>query len=289
MADDAHGYCRLVERLSGGRIRFEITATAADPIASLMAGAVEAVFGYEHDKVALHPGFAYFAGLPAGLGLPAEQHLAWLNSSATQRLWQRLSAEFGFTSLLAGHTAAPALLVSKEPLTGYPAFSGVQVDALGLGRDVVRGLSGKILAADASVVAQEVLRLEDLAAASMHAGLAAAPSPFATEGATTVLTVADAAVSTAERQVLESAARSIALSAAAEAEKRRSNELLLRAVARRVWQLNEYQLPMSIITDALHVCGAVVAEICGSSALTKIIDCSYTEARAAMGAPRALS
>ncbi len=282
VADDAYRFCRLIERMTAGHIHFDLEA-AADPVGELMAGAVESIFGYEHDKVRLHPAFAYFAGLPGGLGLPAARHLTWLQSRETQQLWQRLSAGFGFTSLFAGHTTLPALLIGEAPEPALPTAPNLRIEAMGLGRDVARGLGYAPPKNGAEPFVREVLRFEDLKAAGRRAGLTFTNSPFATHGSALVLTVADASMSLPDRNVLSAAVRAIARGLAGDSEKRCSCELLLRAAAKRTGQLNECQFIPATLADIRHVCEAVVAEISGRDSLTQAIDCSYTAAFAVTG------
>ena len=86
---------RRIELATGGRYR--ITATSD-------ATAAELVFGSVNRHRDHHPAFAFFAGLPLGLGLDAARHQAWLAIGGGQMLWDDLAGRFGFKPLVAGHT-----------------------------------------------------------------------------------------------------------------------------------------------------------------------------------------
>jgi TRAP-type mannitol/chloroaromatic compound transport system substrate-binding protein len=121
------GAARLTKRLElamAGRIRIE---RVADPAASDLS------FGDARRHLPLHPGFAYFAGLPGSEGLPPPEFCGWLALGGGQQLWDELGCVFGFKPLLVGHSGAGLGLWSNVRLTEVSDLNGLSVAAAGLG------------------------------------------------------------------------------------------------------------------------------------------------------------
>ena len=98
---------------------YDLAGFGADRLASRIAVATDRRFRstrgaggrrrYEFRRrplaVALHPGFAFFAGCLSGEGLPAADLQAWLTIGGGQLLWDELARPFGVKPLVAGHSS----------------------------------------------------------------------------------------------------------------------------------------------------------------------------------------
>ena len=122
---------RRIELATGGRYR--ITA-ASD------ATAADLVFGNVNRQRDHHPAFAFFAGLPLGLGLDAARQQAWLAIGGGQMLWDDLAGRFGFKPLVAGHTGPSGGIWTARRLETAADLSGARMHVDGLAAEVVRAL-----------------------------------------------------------------------------------------------------------------------------------------------------
>jgi TRAP-type mannitol/chloroaromatic compound transport system substrate-binding protein len=125
---------RLANRIAvatGGRFRLERADAAA---------ACDLSFGDAHRLSALHPGFAFFAGLPRGAGLPSADLDAWLVFGGGQLLWDELAQPFGLKALVAGRIGEPAGLWSNVRLEQADDLVGLPVAAAGLAARVLSRL-----------------------------------------------------------------------------------------------------------------------------------------------------
>lgn len=92
------------------------------------------------DAVAdLHPGFAYFAGLPGRLGMPDAERLRWM-TTASATLWHELQTTTGFTCLPAGNTRHGADLWSNQPITCSRDLTALSLACDGVPAKVLSGL-----------------------------------------------------------------------------------------------------------------------------------------------------
>lgn len=139
-ADSARRLARRIELATGQRYRFKFIATGKTGIEAVRSGEADAYHASEHDNLDLHRGFAYFAGLPGFNGLRASALDAWMLAGGGQTLWDELAAEHGVKALLAGHTGRSTGLWGARPMTSLADFTGAKVWAMGLARDVVRGI-----------------------------------------------------------------------------------------------------------------------------------------------------
>jgi TRAP-type mannitol/chloroaromatic compound transport system substrate-binding protein len=114
--------------------RFQIACVARH------AAAGDLSFGDAHRHVALHPGFAFFAGLPLREGLPAADLQAWLTLGGGQLLWDELARPFGLKPLVAGHSGDSLGLWSNARLEDTTDVSGLPVSATGLAARVLQTL-----------------------------------------------------------------------------------------------------------------------------------------------------
>jgi TRAP-type mannitol/chloroaromatic compound transport system substrate-binding protein len=122
---------RRIELATGGRYRITSTADAA---------AADLVFGDANRQRDKHPAFAFFAGLPLGLGLDAAGHQAWLAIGGGQMLWDDLAVRFGFKPLVVGHTGPSGGIWTSRRLEAASDLSGVRMHVDGLAADVARAL-----------------------------------------------------------------------------------------------------------------------------------------------------
>jgi TRAP-type mannitol/chloroaromatic compound transport system substrate-binding protein len=129
---------RLAERITvatGGRFRLERGELAA---------ACELNFGDAHRLSVLHPGFGFFAGLPAGAGLPSADLDAWLVLGGGQLLWDELAQPFGLKPLVAGQMGESAGLWSNVRLERAADLVGLPVAAAGVAARVLSRLGATL-------------------------------------------------------------------------------------------------------------------------------------------------
>lgn len=112
--------------------------------------------GSLHGAVALHPGFAYFAGLPGALGMPAPAADAWRRHDG-HALWQSLQQAAGVNCLPAGYTAGGDIMWSRNPAAEAADLTGQRVVCEGLSRDVIRGIGASAVEHDAALGDEAVL------------------------------------------------------------------------------------------------------------------------------------
>jgi TRAP-type mannitol/chloroaromatic compound transport system substrate-binding protein len=99
-------------------------------------------FGDGHRLTALHPGFAFFAGLPAGTGLPSAELDAWLIFGGGQLLWDELARPFGLKALVTGPGERVGLW-SNVRLEQATDLAGLPVAAEGLAGRVLERLGAR--------------------------------------------------------------------------------------------------------------------------------------------------
>lgn len=79
-----------------------VAARAARPLAGIDGATVETL-----DRLCeLHPGFAYFAGLPGHLGMPFAQRMQWAASPAAHTAFAELQKQCGVACVIIGSRAA---------------------------------------------------------------------------------------------------------------------------------------------------------------------------------------
>jgi TRAP-type mannitol/chloroaromatic compound transport system substrate-binding protein len=122
---------RRIELATGGRYRITSTPDAS---------AADLVFGSVNRHRGRHPAFAYFAGLPLGLGLDQASHQTWLAIGGGQVLWDDLAGRFGFKPLLAAHTGPSGGVWTSRRLEAASDLSGARMHVDGLAVEVVRSL-----------------------------------------------------------------------------------------------------------------------------------------------------
>lgn len=288
LADDAHRFCRSIERLTSGRLDLTLVEDCDRPFEMLAAGTVDAVFGYEAAKVILHPAFAYFAGLPGPLSLPSSRISDWLSSDLTRDYWDRLSAALGVKTLHAGHTIMRATLWSRDPLSSLDQLADRSVYCDGLAADVIEGLGGRPEGAYGPQRAlnahHEAIVLCRQAADGIALGLAAM-KPFVTTttlgGEASVLTLTvhrgfwDRLPGDA-RSELSQACHHLAASGAhaSHASNAGSDDVILRALV-EAGKITSYDLPGAIAFALNRVAEAVIADIAAFDSHARAINIAY--------------
>lgn len=132
-ANSAHRLARLIEQHSNGRYRIVNAAPGASSEADL-------VYAPAYRLSNRHPAVAYFAGLPGTLGLAPEDIRTWLSTAGGQMLWDELSEQLGWKSLLAGHSGNPVPLWSRKPIASISDLQSLKLYAPGLAGTVATGL-----------------------------------------------------------------------------------------------------------------------------------------------------
>lgn len=162
-ADNAHRLARRIETATDGRFRIIVSPAAGDVLDALHDDAADLYHATEHANVRRHPAFSYFASLPGEMGLRSSDFEAWLMVGGGQILWDDLAGEAGVKPLLVGHTGRAELLSSKKIET-LADIEGKRVFAMGLAREVVRGLGAEPVEIPATRLAEALTSGELLAA-----------------------------------------------------------------------------------------------------------------------------
>lgn len=170
-ADSVGRLARCITAMTDGRFGFEI--------AEGTAGDGELWHGSAHDFSAVHPAFAYFAGLPGKAGLAAHDLASWLSVGGGQVLWDDLAASADWVPLLAGHSGEAPPLWSVNPIASVADLSGMSVSVTGLGADVMRALGAEAKSARKDLSA--AFATGDIAAAEVGGALASLASGVASE------------------------------------------------------------------------------------------------------------
>lgn len=151
--DLAHGFARRLKSLSGGRVALSLTTSATVTSSSVTSSSVSSSLatsmsqpepeaghlGTLHAAVDVHPGFAYFAGLPGALGMQEGAAQRWRDHDA-KHLWLELQACAGVASLAVGATEGAAGLWSNHPIRSANDIVGRRLVCEGLACDVARGI-----------------------------------------------------------------------------------------------------------------------------------------------------
>ncbi len=180
-ADDGLRLARRIEAACDGDLLIEIRH------GDVTRDGADLMFGPAQARVALHPAFAYFAGLPGDTAVASAELDGWLIAGG-QELWDRLAAPHGFKPLLSGHTGPEPVLWSKTPIRTPEDVVGTRICVRGLAADVVRGLGGLTVAPD-DARAEDMLATGDVDAMEwgslVHASAIGLPSrlPFGLAGA----------------------------------------------------------------------------------------------------------
>lgn len=136
--DSAFRLVRRFEAMTSGRYRIELASESES-----RDGGADLLHAPVHDFTPLHPGYAYFAGVPGANGLSAQDLARWIAVGGGQALWDDLAGEHGWKPLLAGHAGEAPPLWTREPVTGLGSLAGRKVSVPGLGAEVARALGAE--------------------------------------------------------------------------------------------------------------------------------------------------
>jgi TRAP-type mannitol/chloroaromatic compound transport system substrate-binding protein len=286
-SDDAFSFCKGLERLAQGRATFELVTLTGDSFSHLASGAADAVIGLEHGKVSTHPAFGYFAGLPGTHGMPYDVFEGWLSQGDGQRLWDRLSADFGTKSMLVGHTGPQPGFWSATAMTTTRDWAGQSIAVEGLAAEVVLGLGGIPLPPDATTLADDLKtgRIRAADPASLTHGLACALDRTAPWLTTSSLVPNGHALSlTMSKKLWTSLGGEMRtlITAAAAGHRRRAHAkaaattLAVRDVLTARGQLHVYAFP-PLLDATGSVADAVVADIATRDRHAREINAGYFE------------
>ncbi|MGI9520453.1 MAG: hypothetical protein ACR2PG_02280 [Hyphomicrobiaceae bacterium] len=128
---------------SDGRLRLAFTNVGGErdgPNHALGPVEAEAFFTSEADLVDEMPEFAFFSGLPGGLGLSPEDFLTWLSAGSGQQFWDILSAAHGHKSLAVGHSGRRSGWWSDIALEHVGDLKNRPIITSGVGRAVANEL-----------------------------------------------------------------------------------------------------------------------------------------------------
>jgi TRAP-type mannitol/chloroaromatic compound transport system substrate-binding protein len=186
-ADDGLRLARRIESASDGALRFDIIHGDLIHGDRPPRGAGLAYVPAQL-RVATHPAFAFFAGLPGRSALHALELDGWLTTGGGQDLWDELASAHGFKPLLAGHGGSDPVLWSRSRIEAPEDVAGRRILARGLAAEVVRALGGSPVGADARVEETSV-EADDLDVVEwgslVHAAAGGVPAryPFGLRGA----------------------------------------------------------------------------------------------------------
>ena len=140
-ADNARRLLRDIELATGGRYRFEISpaSSGAPGFSDILSGNADAAFASPHEDMPRHKAFAYFAGLPAGLGMDGAGLQSWMVMGGSGLL-DELSSDFGVKSLLAGHLGASPALWTRQEINSLEDLKAMRLSVPGLGHDVLAAM-----------------------------------------------------------------------------------------------------------------------------------------------------
>lgn len=159
-ADWAHRLARSVAELSGGRCRLVPTFGLKDASAAVRAGDADLCFDNVNALLNVHPGFAYFAGLPGDHGLAARDLQTWIAVGGGEALWDDLAGQVGLKPLLAAHTGSQPLMLATGRIESMHGLAGHKIHVDGLARDVARGLGLNVVAVPSGQLASAMQRGE---------------------------------------------------------------------------------------------------------------------------------
>ncbi len=134
----ARAFGRRVAALTSGRVAITVLPELFSNISSAGEPA-DGHIGTLHQAADVHPGFAFFAGLPGALGMSADVAQRWRETLAAE-LWLELQAAAGVACIPLGATDGAGRLWSNHPITTSHDVYGRRLACEGLARDVARGI-----------------------------------------------------------------------------------------------------------------------------------------------------
>lgn len=289
--DTARRLARRIEAATGARFRIQIVETSKPGIDAIASGAADLYHATEHDHVALHPAFGYFASLPVEESLGAEALQSWLIAGGGQGLWDDLARDFGVKAMLAGHTG-PVSMWSRVAFDSMSDIAGAKIQAMGLAAEAVRGIGAEPVsvapgALKAALAAGEMSAaefggiLQAMSAGLPEAAPIATAVPFTGRG-----TAMSLGIATGLWDAFDEATRAAFAAAAAEelrvniAEEAAHRTPVSVALAHRFGVRNA--IPAADVVGAMQRVGsAVVAHAAGYDDKSRRINMSYMSFAAA--------
>jgi TRAP-type mannitol/chloroaromatic compound transport system substrate-binding protein len=294
-SDAVYRLARRIEQACGGRVKLHLTVGAASSITALSQASTALHAGLEHDNVAHHPAFGYFAGLPCGFGMPFAAHHTWLISGGGAALWTELGRNHAVMPLMAGHSGPMAGLWSVHPIKSLSDIASKSMFTRGLAADVAKGLGAATkcnvnvtIAADIENGLTGVAEWGS-AAASLDAGLAdvakyCARDGFTPAGSTLSLTAGCHLWDRFDRDVQNAIRRAAGDEARRTAAVASENHALITRALTETKSVTFYNLPGDIQTAAQRISEAIVADVASRDDLSRRVNASYLDARRACNA-----
>ncbi len=289
-SDSARRLFREIETATDGRYRFEMTSThqSSPGLSGIIDGKADAAFSSPHEDMAHHKAFAYFAGLPAGLGMDAAGLQSWMVMGGGELL-DELTADFGVKSLLAGHLGATPALWATSEITTLDDLKSRRLSVPGLGHEVLAAIGASFPVAyrwssetaarqlvsgqtDAADVGGAFTALQSGIMDKAHFAYESALNPH---GSTLALHVSASVwdgMSNADRLIVSSLASAAYHSALSE---NLAHEALARRIASSAHGVTFKPLPTEISGAMTGVAGAIFAHTATIDRLSERINARY--------------
>jgi TRAP-type mannitol/chloroaromatic compound transport system substrate-binding protein len=230
-----------------------------------------------------------------GIGMPMPSPLidGWLSSQSCTKLWDELSAEFGFKTLYAGHTNTCATLWSSTPLERLHDLTDRSFNCIGLAADIVQGIGGgQTRRALLDVAAPAEVVVCPTAADALGSGLArsrrfVAHTTLSGYGSALTITFARSTwnrMPIGERTLLSLTVQRLRTSKDSQCRTliQAADEPILRALA-KARQVIVYQLPSEIRSAIENVAAAVIADNAAFDSHSRAINTAYFQHRSQFG------
>ncbi|MEM1215216.1 MAG: TRAP transporter substrate-binding protein DctP [Bacteroidota bacterium] len=138
-------YARLVEQLSGGRVKIKVFAGGelAPPLKAfetVQRGAAEVGCGAGYYWAGTAPAAQFFASIPFGLN--SSQHTAWVVSGGGMELWRELYAQFNLVPFLGGSTGVQMGGWFNREINSMADIQGLKMRIPGIGGSVFSKAGG---------------------------------------------------------------------------------------------------------------------------------------------------
>ncbi len=139
--DNARRLFRDIEVATQGRYRFDMTSSTPSSrgFSEIVSGNADAVFASPHEDMHHHKAYAFFGGLPQGLGLDAAGLQSWMVMGGNGLL-DELSGGFGIKSLVVGHLGAKPALWSRVEINSLEDLKSMRISVPGLSHDILVAL-----------------------------------------------------------------------------------------------------------------------------------------------------
>ncbi len=145
---NAERCARMIEAMSGGRIRIEVFGAGElvppfEVFDAVSAGTAELGHGAPYFWQGKDQVFHYFTGVP--FGLTAAEHSGWLYFGVAQGLWERSYEPHGVVPFYAGSSGPQAGGWFARPVDTLDDLRGLNMRIAGLGGEVMRRLGVNVV------------------------------------------------------------------------------------------------------------------------------------------------